>query len=211
MKSIYTMFRVMALAALISAGTAAAAESAIISIVPGLQSVGVGDAFSANVVISGLSDTEVVGALDIFELGFDDSIIIGTTIDMDPDGKFPTGLIGYADGYYSAGGTSPAGINMSADPDCDFACLKALQGDGFIIATLNFMATASGFSPLSLGDVYLFNSNGVSRVPFQTVDGGVCVGDVPCPTVPEPASLSLFAAGLAAAYVSRRRMKRRQQ
>jgi hypothetical protein len=210
MKSTFTLIRTLALAALISAVPVLGAEAAVIRIDPSLQTVGVGDPVSADVVIE-LSDNEVLGALDIFDLGFNDFVLTGTTIDMDPGGLFEEGLIGYEDGDYGPGGTSPAFISMSSDPTCDFDCLKASQGTGFILATLNFTAAQGGYSPITLAEVYAYGADGVTRLGVQTIDGEVCVGTAPCPPVPEPASLSLFGLGLAAAYATRRRVIRRNR
>jgi hypothetical protein len=209
MKSSIHVFGILALAVALSAVPVVGADAAVIKIDPSLQTVGVGDSVSADIVIE-LAENEVLGALDIFDLAFDDGVLTGTTIDMDPDDMFQEGLIGYEFGEYGPGGSSSAMINMSADPDCDFDCLKAVQGSGFVVATLNFIAASGGYSPITLGEVFAYNADGVARLGVQTIDGAVCVGSAPCPPVPEPAALSLLAAGLGAALLSRRRASRRR-
>ena len=202
------LIRVLMVASLLAGGLALNAEAAVIKVVPSLQTVPAG-AVSADIVIEELDVDEVVGALDIFDIGFNGAVLTGTTIAMDPGNVFFEGFIGYEFGDFGVGGSSPAFISMSADPSCDFACLKATQGAGFTLATLNFTGL-TGFSPITLNSVFVYNADGVEPIAATIEDGAVCVGTAPCPTVPEPASLSLLGLALGAALMSRRRTATRR-
>jgi hypothetical protein len=74
---------------------------------------------------------------------------------------------------------------------------------------VTFSTVGVGLSPLTLLNVALGDADGLPMQGFQIANGSVCVTatGAPCP-VPEPGSLSLLAAGLAAAFVRRRATRR---
>ena len=205
------MLRVFALAALVAVGAFDSAQAATISVSPSTQMVGIGNPVSVDIVAS-LGAGEALGAFD-FNLAFSDLILNGTTVVVDPDNKFQEAPLGFEGGAFGPLGVSPLLVNASADPFCDFACLSASQGAGFTLARVTFSTgggLSAGLSPLTLLNVALGDADGNPMQGFQIANGSVCVTatGAPCP-VPEPASLSLLAAGLAAAFVRRRATRRR--
>ena len=209
MKSTHKMLRVLALAALVGAGVYGSAEAATISVSPATQTVGLGNPVSVDIVAS-LGAGEALGAFD-FNLAFSDLILNGTTVVVDPDGKFQDAPLGFEAGAFGLLGVSPLLVHASADPLCDFACLSGLQGAGFTLARVTFSTgggLSPGLSPLTLMNVALGDADGLPMAS-QFTNGSVCVTatGAPCP-VPEPGSLSLLAAGLAAAFVRRRAPRR---
>jgi hypothetical protein len=202
------MLRVLALAALVGVAAFGSAEAATISVSPATQTVVIGNPVSVDLVVS-LGATEALGAFD-FELAFSDLILNGTTVAIDPDSKFPETGIGFEGGAFGALGVSPFVAAGSADTACDFGCLKALQGGSFTLATLTFNTIGVGLSPLAFSNVALGDADGLP-LASQFANGSVCVTAAgtagPC-VVPEPASLTLLAAGLAAAFVRRRATRR---
>jgi hypothetical protein len=209
MKSSHKMLRVLALAALVGVGAFGSAEAATISVSPSAQTVVIGNPVSVDIVAT-LGVGEALGAFD-FNLAFSDLILNGTTVVVDPDGKFQEAPLGFEAGAFGALGVSPLLVNASADPGCDFACLSASQGAGFTLARVTFSTVGVGLSPLTLLNVALGDADGLPMQGFQIANGSVCVTAAgtagPC-VVPEPASLSLLAAGLAAAFVRRRATRR---
>ena len=203
------MLRVLALAALVGVGAFGSAEAATISVSPSSQTVVIGNPVSVDIVAS-LGAGEALGAFD-FNLAFSDLILNGTTVVVDPDGKFQESPLGFEVGAFGPAGVSPLLVNASADPGCDFACLSGLQGAGFTLARVTFGTVGVGLSPLTLLNVALGDADGQPMAGFQIANGSVCVTAAgtagPC-VVPEPASLSLLAAGLAAAFVRRRATRR---
>jgi hypothetical protein len=196
------VIHVLALAAFLSAGLAARAESAIITIVPSSQTVASGANVSIDIVLSGLTGTEAVGSFD-FDLLFNTAVLSGTSATVDPGNAFQESPGGYEIFSFAGGNGSPLTVNAAADFGCDFACLKALQGSGFTLATVNFLATAgSGITNLTFQNVAIFADDGITPIATQAGSGSVCVGAV-CNVVPEPASFGLLALGLAAAFARR--------
>lgn len=208
MKSSHKMLRVLALAALVGVGAYGSAEAATISVTPATQTVVIGNPVSVDIVAS-LGAGEALGSFD-FNLAFSDLILNGTTVVVDPDGKFQEAPLGFESGAFGAAGVSPLLVNAAADPLCDFACLSASQGAGFVLARVTFGTVGVGLSPLTLSNVALGDADG-NPMGVQFTNGSVCVTAAgtagPC-VVPEPASLSLLAAGLAAAFVRRRATRR---
>ncbi|HUE86482.1 MAG TPA: PEP-CTERM sorting domain-containing protein [Vicinamibacterales bacterium] len=200
MRRTYKVMRILALAVMMAAGVAADGVAApIVSISPSSQTAMVGDAVSADIVVSGLTDP--TGGFYLL-LAFDDTILSGDSYVADPDGKLGPDAFDLSFGF--VGGTLD--LFYSADIDWDAAMLAAAQGTGFKLATVTFLAIASGVSPLTLLDAELSTADGTGLLASQSVNGRVCVGG-PCP-VPEPGLLVLMATG-AAVFAVRRRATRR--
>jgi len=203
MKSVHRLVLVT-VTLLMAAGFLARAEATpIVSIDPASQTVTAGDTVLADILVSGL--TEPIGAFGLL-LDFDDSILQGLTFLNDPDGKMGAAPLDLSGGF-GAGGGSPLDLFFSADLALSSLDLAALQGTGFRLGSVSFTALVNGVSALHPASVVLSNFDGSNTLPSGAVNGLVCVGRV-CPTVPEPATLSLLGAGAIAALAARRRRSR---
>jgi len=205
MTSVYKVFRSLTVALALTAGIAAQAEAAIISISPVSQNANIGDTVTADIIVSGLAADESVGAA-FFELLFNDGILSGLGYIVDPDDKMGAEID--ASFGFTGGAGSPLDVYFSAEA-LGHATLKGLQDDGFRLATVTFTAIANGLSGLTLsattvgaGGAFLSDADGVT-ISAQAVNGSVCVGGV-CPTAPEPGLIALLGAGLSAFAVRRR-------
>ncbi len=208
------VMRVLALAVLLVAASAIQTEALpIVSVSPATQTVPLGPV-SIDILVSGLGPLEEVGGFSLL-LSFDDSILSGDSFVNDPDAKmgagtdFSFGFLpgGILDLFYIAEDFIPLGPGPEDD-----AALKALQGDGFTLATINFTAIAEGTSKLNLsviapGGTILSDAQGFD-LPAQAVNGSVCVSNSGACAVPEPASFSLIATAIGALVVQRRRNRR---
>jgi PEP-CTERM motif len=196
MTSTFKVFRVAALAILLGFGTVThAAAAPIVSIDPVLQTVQVGDALSVDLVVSGL--TEVIGGFQAL-LSFDDSILSGVGYVIDPDDEFD-GELDFSFGF-SGVDDSPLDLFVVGTPG-------AGQPTSFRLATISFMATALGLSPLTLSGVILSDEGGDADIFPGVQSGAVCVavqGET-CRTVPEPGLLALIGTGIGTFVVRRRR------
>jgi hypothetical protein len=207
--------------AVLAAVFAVSAEAATISISPATQDANVGDPVAIDILLSGLAAGEHVGGVSLV-LSFDESILTASSFTNDPDGKM--GLAACeaeaagdpaepaCEFSFGFGGVDPLDLFFLANDELDGPALKALQGTGFRLATVNFIAgPGTGVSPLTLsaiGGVFLSDSTGTAAVGVQIVNGQVCVGGncgVQNP-IPEPGTLSLLGLG-AGALLARRRRK----
>ena len=211
MKSIKRVMRVLAMVAMVGAGLGANAEAAVISISPASQNANVGNTVNVDILVS-LGLGEVVGGVSLF-LGFNPAILTGVSYVADPDAKMGVAACGFCD---FSGGFSGGVLDLYflADANLNQAALGALQGGGFRLATVSFLASGPGTTALTLshaqpGGAFLSDANG-NVLPATAVNGSVCVGPSCFPSqVPEPGTLVLMGMGLALAVSRHRRFTRR--
>jgi PEP-CTERM motif len=223
MTSIRNISRLFIAAALVAVGLVGTSDASTISILPGSQIVGPGGAASVDIVLSGLTAGETVGGFSAI-LTWDAPILAPFSYVIDPGGKMGAYDINDDFSLGFGAGTLDLFYLANLDPVVGFptdALLKASEGDGFVLATVTFTGLAQGVSPLTLSfkpadGAYLsdFDGHAFAATSINTVNGSVCVTDPLAPNcgrsvepgpVPEPATLSLLAAGLIAAAARRRR------
>jgi hypothetical protein len=186
------------------------ADAAVISVVPDVTVLQNGSTFAVDIVVSGLLDSEALGTVAM-QLEFNPSTLQGVSYVVDPENKMGVvdceaatpGACDFSFGFESdldpTTNGSPLDLFFLSDPALDFAALRALQQDGFILATVTFQAIDTGLSLLRVVSPFLGDATGTQEVPVEDVqNGGARV-------VPEPASASLLALGLGALALARRR------
>lgn len=174
------------------------ASATILSVLPSTQNVTLGQAFSVDISISGVSDLYAFQ----FDLGFDPSIFSGDSITegtfLSSDGS-TFGLLGTIDN--SKGDIS--GIADSLE-----SIVPGVSGTG-ILASINFTALATGPGNISLSNVILLNSSltDINIDNFQNANIVVNENSVPTSPVPEPTTFILLATGLISlAFFYRKRL-----
>ena len=181
-----TILRVAAFAVAAVAFAGARAEAALITLNPSSQSASVNDLVNVDIMVSGLTAAEAVGGVSL-NLSFNPAILSGVSYANDPDSKMglsqceaeavgdpfePTCEFSFG---YNGGAGSPLDLFFLANDELDAVALKALQGASFRLATVTFMAIGPGLSQLvlsTLGD-YLSNSDGLTAIPAQAINGEV--------------------------------------
>ncbi len=203
MKSILGTFQRLALATLTATVFLSQAEAApVVSISPATQSIGVTAPGSVDIIVSGLTDP--TGGFSM-TLAFNSSFLSSVSYHNDPGAR-----MGASPGDFSMGFSNGSlDLFFFADPMATFESLGAAEGASFTLATVNFTGAASGLSPLTLSNVVLSNWDGSAHLADVTsMNGEICVGDCAINPVPEPETYLLFAAGLAALAVRRRRARK---
>jgi hypothetical protein len=206
-----------ALATLLFAASASQAAAAVISLSPSAPVVGLNQAFSVDVIVSGLDGTaaQAVAGFD-FTVNFNNTLAVGTGYTADPAGKMGPGIIDLSDPAFT---TSPFLAFVSSDVPplgtVTGAQLAGLQGTTpFTLMHLNFLSkTTEGLLTISLANPALSNAAGAG-IGVQAGTATICIDGSPTDevnacavTAPEPGLLSLLGAGLATVGM---RMRRRR-
>jgi|KBSMisStaDraftv2_1062788.scaffolds.fasta_scaffold101063_2 hypothetical protein len=202
MKTISRTLRMLAATALSATVLLSqAVASPIVSVSPSDQTIAVGGTATVDIIVSGL--TEAVGGFQ-FLLSFNGVILEGSAFTNDPDSKMGAVPLDLSGGFNGAGG-SPLDVFFVADMNEDEASLSASEGASFRLATIDFKGLLNGLSAVTLSDVFLSLSDGVTTMQGVEVQNGqICVGGN-CQLVPEPATLLLFGGALGGLAIIRRR------
>jgi hypothetical protein len=208
------LMRISVLVVLLAAAFAIQAEAIpIVSISPSSQTVPVGPGVSIDILVEGLGALEEVGGFSLL-LSFDDSILSGDSYVNDPDGKMGAGSdfsFGFSGGVLDLFYIAEDFLPLGPGPEDD-AALKALQGTGFTLATVNFTAIAEGLSNLTISVVppagtLLSDAQGL-ELPANSQNGSICVSNSGSCAVPEPSSFALIGVAMGALAVRRRYYRR---
>jgi hypothetical protein len=186
---------IVALAMLVGAGSVTRAEAIPVvsfSGIPGSWTAG--DSFSVEVIVTGLD--QATGGVNL-DVTFDNTTLMGVAYSFGAT-AFNTPVDG-VNGLDFSGGFAGNQVNLNWTSFELQAVLTAAQGPfpsgPLVLATVDFDATGTGQGGFSFGTVDLSNNDGTALLP-------VCIEGQPCP-VPEPGTLALFGAALAALGVRR--------
>jgi len=183
----------LAVGLLLGAGPAGAVT---LTLVPTALSIAKGDDVTVSIVVSGLG-SEGPDSLRSFDLdlGFDDSILLGTGLTLEPNDYLGSIGGGQALGFSGfAGGVA----DLRKSSFLSEASLDALQPSSFLLGEVTLQGIAAGISLVSLTQTDLVDAT--LDADFLIPDGA-SVLQLSIEVVPEPAAALLLAfalAGLAA-------------
>jgi hypothetical protein len=180
-----------------------AAHASTITFQPTSQTIALGSSTTVNVLISGLSAGQALGAFDLFVLN-NSSIVSATGVtfgsSLGPLGGQLTGTT------FALGSTEGAETSFETTP-----ALLALQASQpFELFQLTYMGVGVGTSSLTLGTplVLADGSGSFLPLPAPTVIAGSITVTGPTAVTPEPSSLALLGTGFGTMlmYLRRRRV-----
>lgn len=156
------------------------AAAAALSFAPSESTIGAGDQIGIDVIVSGLENVDL-GAFD-FAVSYDDTVLSFGSYVLGEG----LGDIGAGDAEdWSFGDLGGGVINLA---EISWLDDLSFQLDSFTLATLTFVGTDPGISPLSFSDVCLGDNSG------DSIDAALETGSVN--VVPVPAAIWLFGSGL---------------
>ena len=170
----------------------------LIHFVPGSTTVGPGDVFDLDILVSGLG-TEIVSAYEL-DVSYDPTIITATGVTF---GSFlGAPLDSLTDFILSSGNVNLAELSFLGDDD-----LVALQPGSFVLATISFLAVAPGttslfFEPSPIFEVIDLKGKNAMILEAEAQPGTVIVRQTE--PVPEPGTLLLLV-GFVGLLAARRR------
>lgn len=186
--------RSLAAMALAAGSLFPAANATVLSISPSNETVTVGDTFTLDINISGVTDLYAFQ----FDLGFDPLFLAALSIEESV--------------FLSAGGPPlfiPGDIDNS-DGTVD-ETMGSLQNDvpgvtgGGTLATITFRALMAGLSSVNLYNIILLDSNSADIAADNPSNGLVTI-EARQTGVPAPSVLWLISAGLAGLFLARRKI-----
>ena len=170
----------LALIALV-AGPGPALATPILSVSPSSQSVLLGDSFSLDINIGGVTDLYGFN----FDLSFGPTPLRLNAVSMTEGAFLPTG----GTTAFFPGTIDNVAGQILAITDSLIAAIPEVSGSGRL-ARVNFMAVALGTADISISNILLLDSN-LDLITFDAPRGGT----VTVTAVPEPGSLLLLTSG----------------
>lgn len=204
MNGINRKLRELALAALAATALLSQAQAApVVSVNPSTQTIGVGDPATVDVIVSGL--TQALGGFS-FVLGFNNTFLSFDTSTNNPNSKMGASPVDLSFGFDPIISNNSIDVFYLADQNATEAGLVGDQGASFTLATVNFLGSANGLSPLTLTGVVLSNFTGRAVIDGVTTrNGEICVGGNCAVAIPEPTSMLLVATALGVLAMRRRK------
>ena len=186
---ILILFPVFALCA--GSATASMMPLVMLNISPMAQNHAAGDAFTADVIVSGLEYIDLASFnIDVI---YDPAVIAFHGYDLG-------NALGHVDGMdandRSLGGSISGKVNIAERSNlCDFSD----QASAFSLVTLSFTGLAQGITMLSIENTFLDDIDGNAIDVLASVSGYVQISSVPA-----PAAVWLFVTGLASLIAAKR-------